>query len=58
VIGDDEAEHGVAEELEPLVRLDRLGLLRAPGSVRDGALEQLDVAKGPADPFGELVDAR
>ena len=36
VVRDDEAEHGVAEELEALVRL-RLAVLRAPRPVRERA---------------------
>ena len=39
VVGDEEAEHRVAEELEPLVALV-LGVLGAPGAVGEGLGEQ------------------
>ena len=40
VVGDDHAEHGVAEELEPLVR-GVAGVLRAPGAVHERGGEEV-----------------
>ena len=40
VIGDDHAEHGVAEELEPLVR-GVAGVLRAPRAVHESGGEEV-----------------
>ena len=44
VVGDDEPEHGVAEELEALVR-QRVGMLGAVRAVRERPLDQLGVAE-------------
>src|SRR6266511_1626555 len=44
VVGDDEAEDGIAEELEPLVR-QRVGVLRAVGAVGERAVDQRRVAE-------------
>ena len=40
VVGDDDAEHGVAQELEALVRRVA-GVLRAPGAVHEGRREEV-----------------
>jgi hypothetical protein len=40
VIGDDHPEHGVAEELEPLVG-GMTGVLRAPGAVHESRSEEV-----------------
>ena len=40
VVGDDHAEHGVAEELEALVR-GVAGVLRAPGAVHERGGEEV-----------------
>jgi hypothetical protein len=40
VVGHDDAEDGVAEELEPLVRREPR-VLRAPGSVDEGRREEV-----------------
>jgi hypothetical protein len=50
--GDRLAEHGVAEELEPLVRLVAR-VLGAPRAVRQGELEQAQVRERAAEPVGE-----
>ena len=56
-IGDDEAEHGVAEELERLVVDDAAGgvLVRAR-SVRQRVLEQAEVAELVVDAFFERAE--
>src|SRR3954468_12960099 len=48
VVGDDHAEHRVTEELEPLVRRV-LGMLGAPGAVREGLPEHAALAEGPSE---------
>jgi hypothetical protein len=53
--GDDHPEHGVAEELEPLVRLVAR-VLGAPGAVRDGEREQVEVVERVAERFGKSVE--
>jgi hypothetical protein len=53
--GDDQAEHGVAEELEPLVRVVAR-VLRAPRAVRDREGEQVEVVERVAESFGESVE--
>jgi len=40
VVGDDRAEHGVAQELEPLVRR-MASVLCAPGSVHQGGGQEV-----------------
>jgi hypothetical protein len=40
VVGDDHPEHGVTEELEPLVR-GMAGVLGAPGSVHQGGRQEV-----------------
>jgi hypothetical protein len=55
VRGDDQAEHGVAEELEPFVRLVAR-VLGAPGSVRDREREQVEVVERVAECLGESVE--
>jgi hypothetical protein len=52
VIGDDDPEHGVAQELEPFVRLVA-GVLRAPAAVAQGALEEGGVIELVSEPLGE-----
>ena len=46
-VGDDHPEHGVAEELEPLVG-DRFGVLGAVRAVDQRPLEVHGIAEGPA----------
>jgi hypothetical protein len=53
--GDDQAEHRVAEELEPLVRLVTR-VLRAPRPVRDGEREEVRVGERATEPFGEAEE--
>jgi hypothetical protein len=55
VVGDDEAEHGVTEELQPLVGPGAV-VLRAPRPVRDGAGEQVLVAEGATQALGERLE--
>jgi hypothetical protein len=55
VVGDDEAEDGVAQELLPLVRGGRR-VLGAVGPVGDGALERLAVPELPAEARGQGVE--
>jgi hypothetical protein len=52
VIGDDDAEYGVAQELEPLVRLVTR-VLGAPTAVAQGALEEGGVTELVSEPLGE-----
>ena len=40
MVGDDHAEHGVAQELEPLVR-GVAGVLGAPGAVHQGGGQEV-----------------
>ncbi len=54
-VGDDQAEHGVAEELEPLVRLVAR-VLGAPRPVRDREREQVEVVERVAERFGKAVE--
>jgi len=55
-LGDDEADDGVAEELEALVMAGGLvGMLVEPGPVDEGAREQRGVIEGEPEPLGELV---
>jgi hypothetical protein len=56
VLRDDEVEHGVAEELETLVRLAARHL-GAVGAVRECVAEQLRVAEVRSEARGERVDA-
>ncbi len=52
LVGHHERDHGVAQELEALVRAQGLGLLHA--GVREGAAEQVGVGEGvPGDLLGE-----
>jgi hypothetical protein len=44
MIGDDDAEHGVAEKLEPLIRL-LARVLGAPRAMRESGREQLGVTE-------------
>ncbi len=48
VVGDDQAEHGVTEELQPLVRAGS-GILGAPGPVGQRPGEQVGVADSPPE---------
>jgi hypothetical protein len=57
VVGDDQAEHGVAQELEALVRGRALGL-GAPGAVGQGPLQQLGVVEAPAEPVRQGVEVQ
>jgi hypothetical protein len=52
VVGDHQAQHGVTEELEPLVGRGALGL-GAPRPVGQGAGQQLRVGEGPSEPLDE-----
>lgn len=52
VFGDGQAEYGVTEELEPLVR-QGARVLRAPRAVREGALEEARVAEGVSQTLGQ-----
>ena len=56
MVGDDQAEDGVAEELESLVGLDA-AVLGAPRTVAEGELEQVGVVERVAEPdaSSELV---
>ena len=53
-LGDDDAEHGVAEELEALVG-GQPAVLVGVGAVRQGALEQLGVQLGIPERGAQLV---
>jgi hypothetical protein len=55
VIGDDEAEDRVAEELEPLVRERAFGL-GAPRTVRKGPKEQVGIVEGTRQSGGKLFN--
>jgi predicted SpoU family rRNA methylase len=55
VRGDHHAEDGIAEELEPFVRLVTR-VLGAPGSVRDREREQVEVVERVAERFGKSVE--
>jgi hypothetical protein len=52
VVGDDDAEDGVAQELEPLVRVVA-GVLGAPAAVAQGALEEGGVTEPVTEPLRE-----
>ena len=54
VFGDGQAEHGVAEELEPLVGLGRVGF-GAVAPVSQGQLQQRKVCELVPDGSGELL---
>ena len=53
VVGHDQLEHGVTEELQSLVRVLSDGL-RAPRPVCHGPLQQVGAAEPVADPLGQL----
>ena len=53
-LGDDDAEHGVAEELQPLVGR-QAAVLVGERAVRQGALEQLGVQDGIPERCAQLV---
>jgi hypothetical protein len=55
VRGHGQAEHGVAEELESLVRLEA-GMLGAPRPVGQGELEQREVGERATEPVGEAAE--
>ncbi len=55
VLGDDQPEHGVAEELEALVGLVAR-ILRAPAAVAEGTVQQPDVGEGVAEALRERSD--
>jgi hypothetical protein len=50
VVRDDEPEHGVTQELEPLVRVVT-GILRTPRPVRERSGQGRLVGDRPAEPF-------
>jgi len=52
MVGDDQAEDGVAQELEPLVR-GRVLVLGAPRAVGQGGGEQTTVLERPTEPGDE-----
>ena len=52
VVGDDDAQHRVAEELEALVRVVAR-VLRAPAAVTQGALEQRGITELMSEPLRE-----
>jgi hypothetical protein len=52
VVGDDDAEDGVAQELEPLVRLVSR-VFGTPAAVAQGALEEGGVVELVSEPLGE-----
>jgi hypothetical protein len=55
VVGDDQPEDAVTQELEALVgELPRA--LRAPGPVAEGALQQRSIGKGTTEPLNEGVE--
>ena len=54
-VGHRPAEHGISEELEPLVRL-LAGRLRAPAAVRHGATQQSHVVELVAEPLAERFE--
>ena len=56
-VGDDPAEDGVAEELEPLVA-DGAGVLGAPRAVGHRASEQARVVELVPDPLGEQLEGQ
>ncbi|MGH9274097.1 MAG: hypothetical protein ACRDZU_05550 [Acidimicrobiales bacterium] len=56
MIGDDHAEHGVTEELEPLVRRVT-GVLSAPRPVDQGGREELG-REDEAEALDEPIQAR
>jgi hypothetical protein len=55
MIGDDHPEHGVAEELQTLVRLGTL-VLRTPGTMRDGQNEKLRPFEAVAESLAQTVE--
>ena len=57
MVGDDEAEDGVAQELLALVREGRR-VLGAVGAVGYGPLEQRAVVEGPPEPRREGIETR
>ncbi len=54
VVGDDETEHRVAEELESFVGFD-VAVLGAPAAVTQGGLDQLDVGEVVTDAVAEGI---
>jgi hypothetical protein len=55
VVGDDDAEHGVAQELEPFVRVVAR-VLGAPAAVAQGALEQGGIVELMSEPLREGLE--
>jgi hypothetical protein len=53
--GHHNAEHGIAEELEALVRLVT-GMLGAPRAMRDCEREKVRVGERATEPFGEAEE--
>jgi hypothetical protein len=53
--GHDQPQHGVAEELEALVRL-ATRVLGTPGPVRQRELEELEVTERAAQSLGEAPE--
>jgi hypothetical protein len=54
-LGDDEAYHGVAEELEALIVADRIvGMLVLPRAVDEGAGQERRIAEPEPEPLSEL----
>ena len=56
-VGDDPAEHGVAQELEPLVGRVA-GVLRAPRAVGQGLVQQCRLLELVADPLRQRLQVR
>jgi hypothetical protein len=56
MVGDDDAEHGVAEELEALVRIPA-GVLGAPGPVDDRGPEQRGILDRPPEALVQIRQA-
>jgi hypothetical protein len=56
VVGDDDAEDRVAEELQPLVRRPP-GVLGAPRAVDEGGTEERGIVDGTSEPLVQLLEA-
>jgi hypothetical protein len=57
VVGDHDAQDGVAQELQSFVR-GPAGVLGAPGAVDEGGTEQRGVVDRAVEPLVELCEAR
>jgi hypothetical protein len=56
VVGDDQPQHRIAQELQPLVGLVA-GVLGAPRAVHEGTRQHVSLIEADAEAAGQLVES-